>query len=51
MSFMQWAMLASGLCYVASAIGWWVEGRPWMAATFGLYAATIGTLYLAGRAS
>lgn len=44
------AMTACGVCYVAAAGGWWFEqGRPWMAATFALYAATAVTLYFAGK--
>lgn len=51
MTFVQMSMASCGVCYLAAMVGWWVEGKPWMAATFGLYALTAGTLYLAGRAS
>ena len=44
------AMIACGVCYAAAAVGWWIDGKPWMAATFLLYAMTAATLYLAGRA-
>ena len=42
-------MAIAGLAYVGSAVGWWLTGNRWMAATFALYALTIATLYLAGK--
>lgn len=51
MSFTEWTMVAVGVCYTAAALSWWlVDGKPWMAATFFLYALTAVTLYLAGKA-
>jgi len=49
MSFLQLMMLVAGCAYAGSAIGLWLEAKPWMAATFVLYALTIVTLYMASR--
>lgn len=49
MSFTELAMTACGVCYVAAALGWMYDGKPWMAATFALYAMTALTLYFAGK--
>lgn len=51
MSLVQIMMAASGVCYVGAAVGWLIEGKPWMAVTFVLYAGTALTLYLAGKAT
>lgn len=47
-TFLQLMMFGSGTCYVGSTVGWLIAGKPWMAATFALYALTILTLYMAG---
>jgi len=49
MSFVQAMMALAGVAYLGSTIGWLVEGKYWMAATFFLYALTIVTLYMAGK--
>lgn len=42
-------MVGSGACYLISAVGWLYDSKPWMAATFALYAITAVTIYLAGK--
>lgn len=51
MTFVDYAMIACGVCYIASAVGWCIQGKWWMGATFALYAATVLTLWFAGKGS
>jgi hypothetical protein len=44
----QYAMTGAAICYAFGCIGYFLEGRHWMAATLALYALTVGTLYMAG---
>jgi hypothetical protein len=45
----QIAFIGGGACYLLMAAGLYMEGKPWMAITFTLYATTIGTLYMGGN--
>ena len=43
-------MTLVGIGYGISAVSYFYHGKPWMGLTLFLYALTVGTLYMAGKA-
>jgi hypothetical protein len=43
----QWLMFGAGIWYSLIALAAIFEGKPWLACTMFLYAASVGTLYMA----
>lgn len=49
MSVLNIASAVACIAYAVAAAAWVYEGKPWMGLTFAFYAATIITLYMAGK--